>query len=85
ALDPAAVLAANAINTVTPVLADPEAGDLRLGDTAWLAGVTPAPPAPFDWSDRPSTPPVPPGDTENVVARNRSGNARPARSHPGAY
>jgi hypothetical protein len=81
----AEVAARNAINTVRPVLADPEAGDLRLGETGWLASVVTYPPPPFVWDDRPARPPVPEGDTDNAVPRTRSGSARPTRGNPGAY
>ena len=84
-VDTAALDERNRVNLAAPVLRDAEGGDLRLAETTWLAGVPTFAPTPFDWGDRPMMPAVPAGDTENVVPRNRSGNARPTRSNPGAY
>ncbi len=82
-LDPVTVLRENAINTLNPVLVDPESGDYRPVHAS-LAGITVAPVAPFPDDDPVLSPPEPPGVLENTVPVDRNGVSRLGRDLPGA-
>ena len=62
----AQIRADNAINTIEPVLVDPEHGDFRLTDAS-RAALPPTVAIPnFTWDDLPPGLPVPPGPTSNA-------------------
>jgi len=75
----------NAINTVEPQLVNPAGGDFHPvpGGNVYDA-VTYAIPD-YDWSDAPTTPPVPAGNLSNQVPVDRAGRPRAASGPPGAY
>lgn len=81
----ALVHAENAINELEPQLLSPAAGDFRPlpGGNVTTARTFTIPP--FTWSDAPSRPAVPAGDTNNTVTRDRAGTPRVGASLPGAY
>jgi hypothetical protein len=79
------LLADNAINRFAPILVDPAGGQYAPAPGGDLAGWHPAIPPDFDWSDRPATPAIPSGFTDNRVARDIDGRARGAGSPVGAY
>jgi hypothetical protein len=79
----AAVTAANAINTVHPVLVDPARGNYALaaGTALPTAGVIPG----FTWADAPPRPAVPAGSTDTAVAFDHRGAARAGPQVAGAF
>jgi hypothetical protein len=79
----AAVTAANAINTVRPVLVDPARGNYALaaGTALPTAGVIPG----FTWADAPPRPAVPAGSTDTAVAFDHRGAARSGPQVAGAF
>jgi hypothetical protein len=81
----ALVLAQNAVNTVRPVLVDPDGGDFRVAWDCDLSGAaTVAVPA-FAGGDRPARPLAPQGDLSNAVTADITGSPRAAGDPPGAY
>ena len=79
------VLAQNAVNTVRPILVDPEHGDYRLTSGALLAGAaTVAIPA-FAGGDRPARPLAPEGALANTVTTDIAGSPRAPGDPPGAW
>ena len=81
----ALVLAQNAVNTVRPIMVDPEHGDYRLTSGALLAGAaTVAIPA-FAGGDRPARPLAPEGALANTVTTDIAGSPRVAGDPPGAW
>ena len=82
-LDPVTVLRDNAINTLNPVLVDPESGNFRPVHASF-AGVPVAPLAPFPDDDPVLSPAEPPGMLGNTVPVDRDGAPRSGRDVPGA-
>ena len=76
------ILRDNAINTVEPRLADPAEGNFALAAGVTAPGAVAIPD--FTGGDAPTTPPAPPGNLANQVARDWSGQARLAGGPPGA-
>ena len=81
----ALVLAQNAVNTVRPIMVDPEHGDYRLASGALLAGAATVAIPSFAGGDRPARPLAPQGELSNAVATDISGSARAAGDPPGAW
>jgi Right handed beta helix region len=78
----ALVLAQNAVNTVRPLLVDPEHGDYRLAPGCDLAGAPTVPIPVFSGGDRPARPLAPEGDLANTVATDITGSAPAAGGDP---
>jgi hypothetical protein len=80
---PSIILRHNTINTIRPVLADPEHGDGRPVKEGDLLKVRSHAIPDFAWDDAP--PGVPAGECDNAVTRDRSGARRRASGVPGAW
>jgi hypothetical protein len=83
--NPSQLQAENYINSLQPLLRDPDHGDYRLdwGSDACAASAVTIPG--FGWSDAPTAPVVPEGDLSNAVPRDRDGRTRDAHGPTGAY
>lgn len=75
----------NAINTITPQLVAPAAGNFRplSGGNLYSASAYAIPD--FSWSDAPAAPAVPQGNLSNSVSPDRDGVARMSAGPAGAY
>ena len=84
-IDPAVLTAHNAINSVRPELVDPARGDFRPAPGGSLYRQKTVAMADFDWTDAPTSPPVPEGNPDNQVPFDRTGRPRTRDAPPGAY
>jgi hypothetical protein len=75
----------NAINTLQPLLRDPDRGDFHPGEGSPAFSVPTFAPPDFTGADRPAAPATPAGNYANGVPRDRDGRARTASDPPGAY
>jgi hypothetical protein len=75
----------NTINAVEPQLMDPDNGNFHPAAGGDLSGVTTYPIPDFRWDDAPAPPSVPPGDLNNRILLDWSGQSRPWPGTPGAY
>ena len=85
ACNEAQLRAENTINTLSPQLRNPEAGDFRPAITGNVWGVTTYAIPDFPGGDRPTPPLAPEGLRSNTVPRERTGAARWVTHPPGAY
>jgi len=81
----ALVLAQNAVNTVRPIMVDPEHGDYRLTASALPAGAASVAIPAFAGGDRPARPLAPEGELLNTVTTDITGSARSPGDPPGAW
>lgn len=77
--------AENAINTVEPLLIDPDNGDFRPQPGGPLVALQAVVTPDFTWDDAPSQPATPVGMLSNTVTHDRNGVERGAQGPPGAY
>jgi fibronectin type 3 domain-containing protein len=79
------LLADNAINTVEPQLINPAAGNYRPQAGSNILGVTSYLPGNFGWSDAPTPPTAPAGNSNNVIGRDRDNTERTGAGPAGAW
>ena len=81
----AQILADNQINTVQPQFIDAAGGNLRPVADSALAGAVAAAIPDFSSADRPTSPLMPVGSTDNSVSKTITGSERAVWGRPGAY
>jgi len=74
----------NAVNRVAPAFVAPETGDFRPVSGSAMAAFPGVPIPTFQWSDAPTTPPVPVGLLENRIPADRAGRSRTGTAVVGA-
>src|ERR1035437_6510010 len=75
----------NAINTLRPVLADPDNGDARMVAEEGIMQFRSQPIPDFTWDDAPRHPHVPVGERNNAVPYDYARLPRSAGGTPGAW